>query len=85
MNADSSPAVVADVSVGVKTGVLLPLGIGAAVLGLLLMAGSGLLVWAALRDSGGTAAAGAAAAEGGPAGTGSTGPAGRPGSSGAAA
>ena len=55
MNADAQRGVTADVAVGAKTAVLLPIGIGLVAFGLLLLVASALLVFAALR---GQAAAG---------------------------
>ena len=49
MNADAGPGVVADVSVGAKTGVLLPIGIGIAAGGLVLLAGASVMLFLGLR------------------------------------
>lgn len=49
MNADGRPGVSVDVTVGAKTGVLLPIGAGLAVGGLLLAAGAAALLFAGLR------------------------------------
>jgi hypothetical protein len=50
MNVDGSRGVVADVSVGAKTGVLLPIGIGLGVLGLLALVVAGLLLYLGARQ-----------------------------------
>ncbi len=49
MNADAHRGVAADVSVGARTGVLLPIGIGLAAFGLLLLGAAGVMAFLALR------------------------------------
>jgi hypothetical protein len=49
MNADGTPGVAVEASVGVRTGLLLPIGIGLLMAGLLVLAGSVLLVVLAVR------------------------------------
>ena len=49
MNADARPGVAADVSVGARTGILLPIGLGAGALGLVLLLGAASLFFFALR------------------------------------
>jgi hypothetical protein len=49
MNADARPGVTADVAVGAKTGVLLPIGIGLAVAGYVFLAGATALIFFGLR------------------------------------
>jgi hypothetical protein len=66
MNADGSRRVAADVSVGAKTGVLLPVGIGLFALALLAVIASAALFVVALREPSGPAG-GATAAAGAPA------------------
>jgi len=61
MNADGAPHVAVDVSVGAKTGLLLPIGIGLGIFALLLLGGSALLFLFGLRrKEGGQAAEGGA-------------------------
>jgi hypothetical protein len=73
MNASGSRAVTADVSVGAKSGVVLPLGFVLLGLGVLGLAGSAVLIWLAVREPGAPAGGAAvpvgatAAAEGAPA------------------
>lgn len=55
MNADGSRRVAADVSVGAKTGVLLPIGIGLFALSFLVLIGSAALIWLAVRQPSGPA------------------------------
>jgi hypothetical protein len=56
MNADGSPRLAADVSAGARTGILLPIGIGALVAALLFAAAAGLMTWLGLRRTDGPAA-----------------------------
>lgn len=51
MNADASPGVTATVQVGVATDLLLPIGLGLGLFGLLLLAGSGVLMLLGLRSA----------------------------------
>ena len=62
MNADGSRRVAADVSVGAKTGVLLPIGIGLFALSLLVVIGAAALIALALREPSGPAGGATAAA-----------------------
>ena len=64
MNADGSPGVVADVSAGVRTGALLPIGVTMLVLGLLLLVGAATALFFGFRGSGAEAAGAGAAATG---------------------
>ncbi|HEX2085295.1 MAG TPA: DUF4389 domain-containing protein [Solirubrobacteraceae bacterium] len=52
MNADGSPRVAADVSVGARTGLLLPVGIALLVAGVLVGAAAGVTAWLAVRRTG---------------------------------
>jgi len=60
MNSDATPGVAADVAVGAKTGLLLPIGIGLGVTGLLLLGASALMLVLGVRrdEPAGTAASG---------------------------
>jgi hypothetical protein len=49
MNADATPGVAADVNVGARTGLLLPIGLGLGAFGLLLLAGASALLFFGLR------------------------------------
>jgi len=49
MNADARPGISADVSVGAKTGVLLPIGLGIGAFGLVLLGAGGLMLFFGLR------------------------------------
>jgi hypothetical protein len=51
MNANATAGVVADVTAGAKTGVLLPIGLGVAGFGLLMLAGAGVMAFFALRHA----------------------------------
>lgn len=51
MNASAAPRVTAEVTAGAKTGVLLPIGLGVAGFGLLMLAGAGVLTFLALRHA----------------------------------
>jgi hypothetical protein len=53
MNADGSPQVIADVSVGAKSAAVLPIGLVLLALGLLGLAGAGGLIWAGAHERGG--------------------------------
>ena len=61
MNADGSRSVTADVSVGAKSDAVLPIGVVLLGLGLLGLGGSGMLIWLALREEGGSAGGGVTA------------------------
>jgi hypothetical protein len=51
MNANATAGVVADVTAGAKTGVLLPIGLGVVGFGLLLLAGAGVMAFFAFRHA----------------------------------
>ena len=59
MNADGSPGVAANVSVGVDTGLLLPIGLAAGGFGILVLAGAALMLYLGLRTPGEQVPAGA--------------------------